>query len=62
MQTRGYIDGSVIKGLITVPRNIRELDGFINIHINQNSGMVNNHLNLPSFKIWDVYVNPIINK
>ena len=62
VQSRGYIDGSVYRGIVTVPHNIQTLNGFLNIFVNQNSGSIDNHLNLPSFPIWNENVKPILIK
>jgi len=60
VQTRGYIDGSVYMGAITIPQNIRMMPGFINIRADQNLGAINNHINLTSPKIWTEKVEPVL--
>jgi hypothetical protein len=63
VQTRGYIDGSVYKGGITIPHDIRMMPGFINVRADQDLGLVNNHIKLPTQKVWDGLVKPyLINK
>ncbi len=60
VQTRGYIDGSVYRGGITIPRDIRMMSGFINVRADQNLGPIANHINLPSVNIWRKNVEPYL--
>jgi hypothetical protein len=60
VQTRGYIDGSVYKGGVTIPQNIGMMPGFINIRSDQNLGLINNHTGLVSTKIWQEKVEPVL--
>jgi filamentous hemagglutinin len=61
VQVRGYIDGSVLKGAITLPHNIRMMQqGFINIRADQNLGLIDNHITLPSERIWNDKVKPVL--
>lgn len=63
VQSRGYIDGSVYKGIITIPEDIRMICGFINIKSEQNLGPLGNHTGLTSPYIWNEKVKPaLINK
>jgi len=63
VQPRGYIDGSVYKGGITIPHDIRMMPGFINVRADQGLGPIDNHISLPSQKVWDELVKPyLINK
>ncbi|NBX53419.1 MAG: hypothetical protein EBT63_07225, partial [Proteobacteria bacterium] len=56
VQTRGYIDGSVLRGAITIPENIRMMPGFVNVRADQGLGPINNHGGLPTKKVWDELV------
>ncbi|MDX2082834.1 MAG: hypothetical protein SFV53_02465, partial [Rickettsiales bacterium] len=63
VQPRGYIDGSVYKGGIAIPHDIRMMPGFINVRADQGLGPIDNHINLPTQEIWNELVEPyLINK
>jgi hypothetical protein len=59
IQTRGYIDGSVIEGIITKEDiSLKKLDGFINLEVNQPTYYypIFGHTNLKSKNVWNNYV------